>query len=89
VHKAQGSEWRNVIVALHDSARHLIYRELLYTAMTRAMNRLDIIAHKHTLDRAVRNPRIKGNSLEDKLEFFASGYLDLEVPLIPGEHTND
>ena len=84
VHKAQGSEWRNVIVALHDSARSLLFRELLYTGMTRAINRLDIIAQPHTLKNVIGNPRIKGNSLADKIEFFNSGYLDQIVPLIPG-----
>jgi hypothetical protein len=85
VHKAQGSEWRNVIIALHESmgSRSLLYRELLYTGMTRAINRLDIFCQEFTLPKIVNNPRIKGNSIADKLEFFASGYLDLEVPLIP------
>lgn len=85
VHKAQGSEWRNVIVALHESngSKTLLYRELLYTAMTRAVNRLDIFAQEFTIPKAVRNPRMKGNTIADKLEFFASGYLDLEVPLVP------
>lgn len=84
VHKAQGSEWRNVIIALHDSARTLLFRELLYTGMTRAINRLDIIVQPHTLRNVINNPRIKGNSLADKIEFFNSGYLDQVVPLVPG-----
>lgn len=83
VHKAQGSEWRNVIVALHDSARTLLFRELLYTGMTRAVERLDIIVQPHTLKNVINNPRIKGNSLADKIEFFNSGYLDQVVSLVP------
>jgi len=85
VHKAQGSEWRNVMVALHDSAMMLLFRELLYTGMTRAVERLDIVAQPHILDKAIRKPRIKGDSMQDKIEFLNSGYLDLEIKLTPNE----
>jgi ATP-dependent exoDNAse (exonuclease V) alpha subunit len=81
IHKAQGSEWPKVFIVLHDSHRTMLYRELLYTAMTRAERQLVILAQQHTLDKAAKNPRIKGNNLRDKIEFFNGGYLDQNVPL--------
>jgi superfamily I DNA/RNA helicase len=83
VHKAQGSEWPNVILALHDSNAQLLFRELLYTGMTRARNRLDILAQAPILEKAQLNQRIKGDSLEAKIEFFNGGYLDQKVEIIP------
>lgn len=81
VHKAQGSEWPRVVLVLHDSHSMLLFRELVYTGMTRPRDRLDIIAQPHVLDKAINSPRIKGDTLAAKLEFFNSGYLDLKVPL--------
>lgn len=83
VHKAQGSEWNRVILALHDTNATLLFRELLYTAMTRPRIRLDIIAQKHILEKCRNNQRIKGKTLSDKIEFFNGGYLDLEVEIQP------
>lgn len=84
IHKAQGSEWPRVFVICHDSHRTMLYRELLYTAMTRAQHQLILIGQAHVWNRCAKNPRIKGNSLADKIEFFNGGYLDQDVPL-PGQ----
>lgn len=89
VHKAQGSEWPNVFVALHDTNATLLFRELLYTAMTRAQKFTGIIAQPHILAKAQANQRIKGNTLEDKIEFFNGGYLNEVVPLNPADRTQD
>lgn len=81
IHKAQGSEWPNVIVVLHDSNAVQLYRESLYTAITRARYRLDIMAQGHVLAKAQANQRIKGNSLAAKIEYFNGGYLDQIVDI--------
>lgn len=83
VHKAQGSEWPNVVLALHGSNSMLLFRELLYTGMTRAKKRLDILAQADVLEKARTTQRIKGNSLADKIEFFNGGYLDQKVEIQP------
>jgi len=83
VHKSQGSEWPRVILCLHDSNATNLYRELVYTAMTRPRERLDIIAQQHVLDKSCKLQRIKGHTLEAKIEFFNSGYLDQEVDIEP------
>jgi energy-coupling factor transporter ATP-binding protein EcfA2 len=83
VHKAQGSEWPNVFLVLHDTNNVMLFRELVYTGMTRPQKFLGIIAQQHVIDKAQAAQRIKGNSLADKIEFFNGGYLDQDVPLNP------
>ncbi|MBO7373759.1 MAG: AAA family ATPase, partial [Oscillospiraceae bacterium] len=43
VHKAQGSEYRAVILALSDTSRRLLTRMVLYTAVTRARDLLILV----------------------------------------------
>lgn len=75
VHKSQGSEWRRVFLFLHNSHHAMCSRELVYTAVTRAREDLIIICEpdrrdsKGTLTKAALNPRIKGNTLKEKLEW--------------------
>lgn len=73
VHKAQGSEWRKVFIILHKEHAVSLYRELFYTAATRARTKVTIIAKEPTVMKAIKNQRIKGNTLADKLEWFNSG----------------
>lgn len=73
VHKSQGSEWRRVFLLTHKSHAKMCSRELMYTAMTRAKEYLHIIcepdrvATSGTLSAAARKPRLKGNTLAEKL----------------------
>lgn len=73
VHKSQGSEWRRVFLFLHSSHHAMCSRELIYTAVTRAREDLIILCEpdrrdsKGTLTKAAKNPRIKGNTLQEKL----------------------
>ena len=79
VHKSQGSEWRRVFLLFHKAHSTMLSRELLYTAMTRAREELVIVARPELITKAIRSPRIKGNSLAEKIEYFNSGYLDEDV----------
>lgn len=73
VHKSQGSEWRNVFFYLHQSHSRMCSRELIYTGMTRAKDYLymicepDRIPNYGTISKAARNPRLKGDTLAEKL----------------------
>jgi hypothetical protein len=73
VHKAQGSEWRKVFIILHKEHAVSLYRELFYTAVTRARTKVTIIAKDAVIEKAIKNQRIKGNTIKDKLEYFNSG----------------
>lgn len=76
VHKAQGSEWRKVFIILHKDHAVSLYRELFYTAATRARTKVTIIAKDAVIEKAIKNQRIKGNTIADKIEFFNSGVMD-------------
>jgi len=73
VHKAQGSEWRKVFLILHKDHAVMLYRELFYTAVTRARTKVAIISKDFVIEKAIGNQRIKGNTIRDKIEFFNSG----------------
>ena len=79
IHKSQGSEWRRTFILFHKAHASMLSRELLYTAMTRAREELVIVARPELIEKAIRSPRIKGNSLAEKIEFFNSGYLDEDI----------
>ena len=57
VHKSQGSEFPAVILAVGDTPRKLCYRNLLYTAVTRARNLLIITGSEDLIALMVNNDR--------------------------------
>ena len=70
IHKAQGSEWKRVILLLHHSHNKMLCRELLYTAVTRAKKSLYILCEPDHFKKGVTRQRIKGNTLAEKAEWF-------------------
>lgn len=72
VHKAQGSECRRVFVLTHAGHAAMCSRELIYTAITRAAEELYIVMPPKLLSKSAAKPRIKGDTLAAKLEFFNS-----------------
>lgn len=54
VHKSQGSEFDEVILLIPNCSYYLLNRNILYTAMTRAKEKLVIIGNKNTLDQMVK-----------------------------------
>ena len=70
VHKAQGSEWRKVFFCLHHTHATMLQRELLYTGITRAREELYVICEPDTFTKGIRNQKIKGNSLPEKIGHF-------------------
>jgi len=59
VHKYQGSECPCVVIPIHTSHFKLLYRNLLYTAVTRGKRLVVIVGTKKALSIAVRNDEIK------------------------------
>lgn len=57
VHKSQGSEYPCVIVPLFDVPSKLMYRNLLYTAVTRAKELLVLVGSKAVWDKMAENDR--------------------------------
>ncbi|MDY5276790.1 MAG: ATP-binding domain-containing protein, partial [Erysipelotrichaceae bacterium] len=46
VHKAQGSEYPYVYFIFDQSQSHMLYKKLIYTAISRARNKLVLIGDK-------------------------------------------
>ena len=67
IHKSQGSEYREVMVALPDGVP-LLSRELLYTAITRAKRNLTLIASDETLAAALSQTSMRLSGLIDRLK---------------------
>ncbi len=57
VHKSQGSEYTCVIVPLCEIPSKLMYRNLLYTAVTRAKKTLVLVGNKEVWDNMAANDR--------------------------------
>jgi len=53
IHKSQGSEYENVVVAMSRSSWHMAERALLYTAVSRAKKNCVILGDERTIDRAI------------------------------------
>ena len=59
VHKSQGSEFNQVVFPIMQVAPMLLTRNLLYTGMTRAKNRLVIIGSKYSVEFMINNVNTK------------------------------
>jgi exodeoxyribonuclease V alpha subunit len=57
IHKAQGSEYRCVVIPLHSSHYIMLQRNLLYTAVTRGRQLVIVVGEKRALAQAIRNDR--------------------------------
>ncbi len=57
IHKSQGSEFECVVLPLLNAPKKLLYRNLLYTAVTRAKKILVIVGSKQTLNEMIANNR--------------------------------
>ena len=69
-HKAQGAEWDKVFILYHQSHNNMLCREQLYTALTRARTEAYVVCEPDTFVKGVKSQRIKGNTLEEKAEYF-------------------
>lgn len=78
VHKSQGSEWDKVYLCLHQSHATMLQRELLYTAVTRAKKELFVICEADSFEKGVASQRIKGDTLQEKAEYFKGRLDDLQ-----------
>ncbi len=73
IHKSQGSEFSEVVIPLSLGHYILLQRNLIYTALTRAKNKVAFFGNKKALRMAVeRNDQNKRHSLlAERLRYFA------------------
>lgn len=85
-HKSQGGEYPMVIILLHDANKSMLYREWLYTAVTRASERVLLVYNDNAIAGALRKQKIKGATLKEKAKkFIALAKSPLKAaPELPG-----
>ena len=69
IHKSQGSEYPVVILPLHTTHYMMLYRSILYTAVTRGKSLVIVVGSRKALAMAIRNVRveIRNTGLKEKL----------------------
>ena len=56
VHKSQGSEYDTILLPITDSFSNMLYRNLIYTAISRARQRVILYGSRNALSTAVQRP---------------------------------
>lgn len=69
-HKMQGGESPTVIVICHDAHRAMLYREWLYTAVTRASEKCILLYSETALKAALNKQKMPGSTLKQKVLAF-------------------
>jgi exodeoxyribonuclease V alpha subunit len=67
VHKSQGSQFDEVAVLLPEATSPILTRELLYTAVTRARERVTVVGTEDAIRAAVRRPIARASGLRAAL----------------------
>ena len=67
VHKSQGSGFQNVLIILPDHDTPVLTRELLYTAVTRAEERVVLWTNPAIVATALERLTIRQSGLKDRL----------------------
>lgn len=77
VHKSQGSEYKSVITVLLDEHKSFLYRNVYYTAVTRARAKSTTIKNQNALEQAIENiePTKRLTKLKEKLIYLNNKYL--------------
>jgi len=67
VHKSQGSEFDSLLLVLPERASPILSRELIYTAVTRARQRVTIYGPREVLRHAIEQRIARASGLRDAL----------------------
>ena len=70
IHKAQGSEYPAVVIPLHTQHYLMLQRNLLYTGITRAKERVVVVGTKQALGICIRNNQVmqRNSYLAERLQ---------------------
>ncbi len=84
-HKSQGGEYPTVVIMLHSTNIRMLTREWLYTAVTRAQERVILLSNDRGLAQAIYTQRIKGKTVREKAEQFLAlqDKTDTKLPDLP------
>ena len=68
VHKAQGSEWDEVLLMLPDDDHRVLTRELLYTGVTRARRQVTVVGAPDIIRAGVARTVVRASGLSARLD---------------------
>lgn len=70
IHKSQGSEYKTVIIPLSMEHKIMLQRNLIYTGITRAKERVILVGDRKALNYAIRNHKIDSrfSKLKERLQ---------------------
>ena len=76
IHKAMGSEFETVIIPIVKAHTIMLYRNLLYTAVTRAKKKVILVGHKPILFMAVHRADIskRNTMLGERIRLYCKAY---------------
>jgi exodeoxyribonuclease V alpha subunit len=72
IHKSQGSEFDEVIIVLPREDARVLGRELLYTAVTRARGRIELVAGERALQCTLARSTHRFSGLAGRLRALAT-----------------
>lgn len=89
-HKSQGGEYPTVIILCHYSDYRMLTREWLYTAVTRAQERVILCCNNRGLVQALHTQKIYGRTVQEKAQKFLAlqGNEKIE-PILPKPEDKD
>ncbi|MGH8782308.1 AAA family ATPase [Paraburkholderia sp.] len=73
VHKSQGSEFEHAVLVLPAVFSRVLSRELVYTAITRARERVDVIGSRAVLAEAIATPTRRDSGLAERIAAASRG----------------
>ena len=72
IHKSQGSEYRDVVVSLPSAGSPLLSRELFYTAVTRAKERVTVLGSDEALRQAIARTARRTSAMPERIRTLAA-----------------
>ena len=67
IHKSQGSEYQHAVVVLPEHFSRIVTRELVYTAVTRAIKKVTLVCPQNVLEAAVKKPIRRATGLAERM----------------------
>ncbi len=80
IHKSQGSQFEHVVVVLPDESSAILTRELLYTAVTRATDRVTVVGTEPSVRHAIARRVARASGLRRSLWGRVGGSAEAPVP---------
>lgn len=78
IHKAQGSSFQKITIILPNQKLPILNRELIYTAITRAKQKLSLYATEDVLSYSIQNRTIRYSGLYNKMEKYLKNSCNLQ-----------